>query len=365
MKFKRITAIFLAAASAVSLCACKAKDPNDYKNVGKGGYSEEAYDYDLSKYITLGEYKGVKYTPADTAVTEKDITDAIHSAMESASLTTKEDAGDQPAELGDTVNIDFEGLLDGVAFQGGTAMSYDLTLGSGKFIDGFEDGLVGVKKGESVSLNLKFPENYGKADLNGKAVVFNVTVNSVTKTIYPELTNENVSKISSYDNVDAYKAYLQTSVADTKKAQAENKKLSDVWGAIVASTEMKSYPDAEYQKYYTQFVTTYTNYAQSYGMEFSQFLSTYLGMTETEFYETAKEMSEQGIKEEMIAFEIARKENVDYTVDEFSAKIKSYAEEKGYESEDELINQIGLDRVVAAAIIEKVQSYVIENAVAE
>lgn len=367
MNIKKLASAGLAVITAFSLCACSKSNSDlpDYADIGKKSYYDKAYDYKLDKYITLGEYKGVKYTPASEEVTDSDIENAVKSAMSSAGLSSSADVTDRPAQMGDTVNIDFEGLLDGVAFQGGTASNYLLELGSGKFIAGFEEGLVGVSVGETVALNLKFPENYGKQDLNGKDVVFNVTVNSITETIYPELTNENVKEISEYDTVDAYKEYLKTALAESKKTEAQNSKINDCWKTVVSAAQVSSYPEDEFQRYYNQIVTTYTSYAQSYNAQFSDFLSQYLGMTEDQFYAEAKNTAEQGVKEEMVAIAVARAEKLEFTGEEFVAKCEEFAEQRGYESAEALVEQVGLDKVIAVAYIEKVQSFIADNAVAQ
>ena len=153
--------------------------------------------------VELGEYKGVTYTPASTEVTDEDV-DAQIQAMLDRYPTMN--SVDRAAQQGDTVNIDYVGKLDGVAFDGGSATGTDLELGSGMFIDGFEDGLVGASKGDKLNLDLTFPDPYtNNPDLAGKAVVFEVTVNDVKESIPAELNEEFVTSYTDYTTVDEFK----------------------------------------------------------------------------------------------------------------------------------------------------------------
>ena len=166
---------------------------------GKQTYAE----LDIDKYVTLGDYKGLSYTAEDTAVTDNQLTLAIQEALsaEGYGEETEGEITSGTVQMGDTCNIDFTGLKDGVAFEGGTSQGYSLTIGSGQFIDGFEDGLVGVSIGSKVALDLTFPEEYDNEELAGEAVVFEVTVNSVTaRTIYPELTDEIANQLEETAN---------------------------------------------------------------------------------------------------------------------------------------------------------------------
>jgi trigger factor len=164
----------------------------------------EKADYKVDDYIKLGQYKGVKVTVDQLTVTDDNVNTAIQDDLK-ANATTEEVTDRKDVQNGDIVNIDYEGLKDGKAFDGGTSTGYDLTIGSGKFIPGFEDKLIGAKVGEKVSIDLTFPADYQQADLAGQAVVFNVTVNSIKKQVIPELTEEYVKSKTSYDTIDAYK----------------------------------------------------------------------------------------------------------------------------------------------------------------
>ena len=168
-------------------------------------------EINADEYVTLGDYKGLEVVSNVVTITDADV-DAYIEYMLSMSGGALEEVTDRDVvENGDVANIDYIGKKDGVAFDGGTAEGYDLGIGTGTFIPGFEEGLVGVKKGETVDLNLTFPENYSAADLAGAEVVFTVTVNGIYKEVTPEFTDEYVAElgIENISTVEEYRAYMK------------------------------------------------------------------------------------------------------------------------------------------------------------
>ena len=204
---------------------------------------------ELTGHVELGQYKGIEIEAADRTVTDEEVQDAVQSRLEANPDLVEVD---RPAENGDTVNIDFVGLLDGVAFDGGTGENYDLELGSGSFIDGFEDGLVGAVKGQELSLELTFPDPYqNNPDLAGKDVVFDVTVNRVEEARTPELNDAFVQRISDFDTVDAWEADLRSQLEDTKAQQADTQEENELFDAVVANatfTDIDNDVETEYQR---------------------------------------------------------------------------------------------------------------------
>ena len=194
---KRIVAAVLSLCVILSLvCSCNTtkKQPR-------------YYDYtDLSQYITVANYKGIKLDFKSEEF-QSALTLRYNDDLKSLNMYDKKIMPQGTAiKNGDTAQIDYEGKLNGVAFEGGTAKNYSLVIGSHSFIDGFESGLIGVKSGETVDLNLTFPENYQSADLAGKAVVFTVTVNKVVRFVYKEMTDTFAREIGNYKNLEEYKA---------------------------------------------------------------------------------------------------------------------------------------------------------------
>ena len=183
--------------------------------------------------ITIKQYKGLEVEKVDPVeVTDTDVEDSINSTLQTKS--TQNDITDRPAQEGDVVTIDYEGKKDGVAFDGGTAQDQQLELGSGAFIDGFEDGIVGHNIGETFDLNLTFPEDYKSEDMAGQAVVFTVTLDKISEVIVPELTDELVAELSeSAKTIEDYKKEVKEDLETSNKQAAESEQQQNVWDALM------------------------------------------------------------------------------------------------------------------------------------
>ena len=209
--------------------------------------------------VTLGEYKGVAYTPASVEITDEKVDNEVQKLADSNLVEV-----DRPAAEGDTVNIDYVGKKDGVAFDGGTAEGYDLELGSDAFIDGFEDGLIGANVGEERSLNLTFPEDYGNADLAGQAVVFDVTVNKIEEKKNAILDDAFVQRVSDFSTVDEFKADTMAALQEEKEQSAAQQVEDDAFAAAVDNSEY-SLNEAAVEQQYNNQLTYYENMFSSYG----------------------------------------------------------------------------------------------------
>lgn len=201
-----------------------------------------AVDVDnLDDYITLGEYKNLEVEESPkTEVTDEDVDSSIHYALLNQ-YTQVEVTEDRAVQNEDTVNIDYTGYMDGKEFDGGSATGADLLIGSGSFISGFEDGLIGHKKGEEVTLDLTFPEDYQNEEMQGKAVQFKVKINKISQA--PELTDEWVAENTDYKTVAEYKAAQKESLQKSADADYESQVKSDLFALVVNSTEFKDYPE--------------------------------------------------------------------------------------------------------------------------
>lgn len=236
----------MCAVLAFSMTAC-GKDKDKTASGGEVASSGELTDNgkadmqgtEYKSTVKLGQYKGLKVGESNSVASEEEIDKAVQKVLEGNASDQKFEEG--TIEDGDTANIDFEGKIDGVAFEGGTSTSYDLKIGSGTFIDGFESGLIGKSVGETVDLNLKFPDDYKKdpqsgevSELAGKDVVFTVKINYFTRSIVPELTDAFVKEYcASYksETVAELKAYIEDQII-------LNKKLTAIWQPILDSTEI-------------------------------------------------------------------------------------------------------------------------------
>ena len=350
--YKKILALALAFALVFSMGACSSS---------KVETSEKQYDYDLSEYVTVGEYKGIEVERVDPEeVTDEDVQSEITSELESK---ISWDEVDRPAENGDRVNIDYEGKVDGKPFDGGNAEGYDLTLGDGAFIEGFEEGLVGASKGDTKELNLTFPDPYvNNEELSGKAVVFTVKVNSVSEENVPELNDEYVKSLKEdYKTVEEYKKAVREDLEEQAEESAKQAMMSTAWQKVMDNSEVIKYPEEEVAKKQKEMKDYYEQYAESYGMSWDDFISM-TGMTEEQFTEEAKTYAEESVKEEMIMYTIARNENIAVTEGAYEEEAQKYVESLGYESIEALEEAYDKDTIITSILWNEVFEFLLDNA---
>ena len=220
-------------------------------------------------YVTITKYKGVEIDKVDAdAVSDNDVEAQINSVLQSKSTTTE--VTDRAAQTGDTVTIDYEGKKDGVAFDGGTANNYELTIGSGTFIDGFEDGIIGMKKGQTKDLDLTFPEEYSSEELAGQEVVFKVTLQSFKRA--PELTDDWAAKNTDCKTAEDYKKEIRKTLEEEAKTSAQNTLRETAWNTVLSASEVKEYPQDDLDTAKTEFKTLYENYAKQGDMTLEDFV---------------------------------------------------------------------------------------------
>lgn len=350
--YKRILALALAFALVFSMSACSSS---------KVETSEKQYDYDLSEYVTVGEYMGIEVERVDPEeVTDEDVQNEITSELESK---ISWDEVDRPAENGDRVNIDYEGKVDGKTFEGGSAQGYDLTLGDGAFIEGFEEGLVGASKGDTKELNLTFPDPYvNNEELSGKAVVFTVKVNSVSEENVPELNDDYVKSLKKdYKTVEDYKKAVRADLEEQAEESAKQAMMSTAWQKVMDSSEVIKYPEEEVAKKQKEMKDYYEQYAESYGMSWDDFISM-TGMTEEQFTEEAKTYAEESVKEEMIMYTIARNENIAVTEGAYEEEAQKYVESLGYDSVEALEEAYDKDTIITSILWNEVFEFLLDNA---
>lgn len=278
----------------------------------------------IDKFITLGEYKGLELTKTVTSVTDEEVESKVTSDLSSSA----EEVADATVEDGDIANIDYEGKVDGTAFDGGSAEGYDLTIGSGSFIDGFEDQLIGFKTGETKDITVTFPEDYGNEELNGKDAVFTVTVNSI-KRAPKEITDEWVAANSSFKTVDEYKANAKSELEKSYESSALSSMQNEAFGQVYNSSSFLQYPQAMVDEYTELMKQTYESYASYYGMEYDEFVSS-SGMTDVTMANAAK----SNVKTALIVDAICAKEGIDTEGDVYKERLTQTLQENGYDSLD-------------------------------
>ncbi len=321
------------------------------------GCSKQEGGNKSSSTVKLGEYKGITYTPMSTEVTDEDVDAEVQALLDRYPTLT---SVDRAAELGDTVNIDYVGKLDGEAFDGGSASGTDLELGSGMFIDGFEDGLVGASKGDKLNLNLTFPDPYtNNPDLAGKEVVFEVTVNDVKESSPAELNEEFLASYTEYTSVDEFMDNTRKQLEEYVRSQAESQKQYDIFTKVMENSEI-NVSDEDVQAYYEELYDTYKKQAEAIGIELETMIG-YYGMDLATFEEQMKLQAEEATKQDAVAREIAAKENI--TVEDTDRE--ALAESFGYDTVETMEEDAGADMVESYILMDKVLDFLVANAVAE
>ena len=312
-------------------------------------------EYDASEYVTLGEYKGLTVEVSPVEVTDEQVMDQIASE-------TKQTLTEGTVESGDTVNIDYVGKMDGEEFDGGSAEGYDLEIGSCTFIDGFEDGIIGMQVGETKDLELKFPEEYHSEDLAGKDVVFTVTVNSISRV--PELTDEVADSIVEGMTAEAYQESVRQDLEDqakeSQKTEAEQKLLQ----AVYDNATINGYPEENLQYTMKRATDYYEWLASMYGMSLDDYLTNY-GMTQDEFKEQLQPVAEEALGEEMTLLAIAKEENIEVSDQEYQDGLARYAETQGLDDPSKLEESYGENYIRNSLLQEKVLEFLYENATIE
>ena len=288
-----------------------------------------------SKYVTLGEFEGLEVEVEKTEVTDSAVESygkqQLDYYVENYGLYDTEAITDRTdVQTGDVVNIDFEGLKDGVAFEGGTATATNLEIGSNSFIEGFESGLIGAKVGDQVSLNLTFPAEYDNADLAGAAVVFNVKINSIN-TKKPAVYNDAlIAKLQmGFTTMDEYYASVKTTLEEQATSTFEESKSTKVWEAVKGVCTVKEIPQDLVDEQVATFQTKLDEYVTESGQTMEDYLAS-MGTTQEQFTEEITTYAEQNVEQTLIVEAIAAKQKLKVTDDEYKAKLAEEAAAAGY-----------------------------------
>ena len=309
---------------------------------------------DVEKCVTLGDYKGVTVEKTIQSVTDEDVQNEIDNALANYPVEV-----DQAAKEGDTVNIDYVGKIDGEEFDGGSDQGADLKLGSGKFIDGFEDGLIGARKGETRTLNLTFPEDYTQ-DLAGKAVEFTVTVNAVKEPLSEPTDQWVADNIEGYDNLADYKAGIRSEQEESNEQTAENQVRYAAWTQVIDNCTINEYPETLVEvekKLYEQQVETYAKYA---GMELDAYIES-SGLTQEEYQSNMEEYGKNVAAQALVCQAICNKEGFAIGDDDYQKALQDMLTEYGC-TEEELIQTYGQDNVEQSIMLNRVSNLIMENA---
>ena len=290
----------------------------------------------LKPEVTLGAYKSVEIEKVDTTVTEEEIDEAVNRERESNARTISVE--DRAVQDGDMVVLDFEGFMDGAAFEGGKGENYSLTIGSGTFIPGFEEQLIGAEIDKEITVNVTFPEDYHAEELKGKNAEFKCTIKEIKEKELPELDDELASDVSEFDTMEEYREDLKKQLTKQKEETAEEEKGDKVVEAIIASSQM-DIPEAMIETQQRQMAEDFARRIQMQGLSFEQYLQ-FTGLTRADFMEQMKPQTLKRIQSRLVLCAIAKAENIEATEEEYQEEIQKMADSY-HMSVEELTDMMG------------------------
>ena len=317
----------------------------------------------LKPEVTLGTYKGVKVAKAEVEVTDAEVDVEVEKEREKNSRTVS--VTDRAVKDGDMTVIDFEGFVDGVAFEGGKGENYPLTIGSGAFIPGFEEALIGTEIGVETDVNVTFPEEYQAEELAGKPAVFKCTVKEIKEKELPELNDEFAGEVSEFETLAEYKEDVKKKLAEKKETEAKNMKEDAVVDAIIAEAQMEI-PDAMVETQQRQMVEDFAQRIQSQGITMDQYMQ-FTGVTAAKLMDQVKPQALKRIQSRLVLEAVVAAEKMEATEEEFEAEVAKMAEAYKMEADKvkELLGENGKKQVMEDICIGKAVELVVSSAVEE
>ena len=311
--------------------------------------------------VTLGEYKGIQVEKAPIEVTDEEIEAQVNKEREANSRTVTVE--DRAVQKGDIATIDFEGFVDGVAFDGGKGENYDLEIGSNTFIPGFEDQLVGAEIGKELDVNVTFPEEYGAKELAGKEAVFKCKVNGIKVKERPEADDEFAQEVSEFDTLDEYKADIKAKLLKDKEDEAKRAKEDAVIGKIVENATM-DIPDAMVEYQTQQMLDDFGLRMQSQGLSLEQYFQ-FTGMTEADYKEQMKPRALQNIQSRLVLEAVAEAEKLEATEEDLEKEYAKMAEQYKLDVDKvkEIFGEYQKEELKKDIVIQKAAELVSEAAV--
>ena len=311
--------------------------------------------------VTLGEYKGIQVEKAPVEVTDEEIQAEVDKEREANSRTVTVE--DRAVQKGDIATIDFEGFVDGVAFDGGKGENYDLEIGSNTFIPGFEDQLVGAEIGKELDVNVTFPEEYGAKELAGKAAVFKCKVNGIKVKELPEADDEFAQEVSEFDTLDAYKEDIKANLLKKKEEEAQRVKEDAVIGKIIEGAQM-DIPEAMVEYQTQQMLDDFGRRMQSQGLSLEQYFQ-FTGMTEDQYKEQMKPRALQNIQSRLVLEAVAAAEKLEATEEDLDAEYAKMAEQYKLDVEKvkEIFGEYQKEELKKDIVIQKAAALVTDAAV--
>ncbi len=314
----------------------------------------------LKPEVKLGKYKGVAVDKVSTEVTDEEVDAEINKERERSARTLE--VTDRPVKDGDMTVMDFEGFVDGVAFEGGKGEDYPLTIGSGAFIPGFEEQLVGAEIGKEVEVNVTFPENYQAEELKGKAAVFKCTVKEIKEKELPELDDEFAAEVSEFETLAEYKADVKGKLEEKKIKEAKDAKEAAVIEEIVKDADMEI-PEAMLETQQRQMVDEFAQRIQMQGLTMEQYFQ-FTGASYDQLVEQVKPQAEKRIQSRLVLEAVAKAENITATDEDYEEELKVMAEAYQMEVDKvrEMLPKKSADQIREDIAVRKAAQFAVENA---
>ena len=314
----------------------------------------------LKPEVKLGKYKGVKVEKADTEVTDEEVDKEIDKERESNARNI--DVTDRAVKDGDIVTLDFEGFVDGTAFEGGKGENYPLTIGSGTFIPGFEEQLVGAEIGKETEVNVTFPEDYQAEDLKGKAAVFKCTVKEIKEKELPALDDEFASEVSEFETLAEYKADVKGRLEERKAKAAREAKEAAVIEEIIKDSDMEI-PEAMIETQQRQMIDEFAQRIQMQGLTLEQYFQ-FTGASYDQMIEQVKPQAEKRIQSRLVLEAVAAAEKIEATEEDYEEELKSMAEAYQMEVDKvkELLPEKSVQQIKEDIAVKKAAEFVVDNA---
>ncbi|RKJ68387.1 trigger factor [Roseburia sp. 1XD42-69] len=343
-------AAFVCCASLLTGCGKDSSATEEAISSTEADFSE-ALNYDPADYVKLGDYKKLKVQYPLPYVSDEDMQMYIYDLMDEATeYRETEDA----AKSGDYVKIDFTGTIDGKEFEGGSASGYEFILGQGEFFDDFEKNVIGLKKGEDVSFQMTFPEDYFD-ELKGKTADFKVTLQSVSQVIQPEYTDEFVAKNTEYSSIEEYEEAIREELIVEAQQASEDEAGSSALAQAVENAKIEGYPQALYDYTYQDTREICEGTAQMFGLEIDEVIQDYYGA------ENLEEAVLDAVNETMVIQAIAKKEKLEISEKDFEKEAENLSAEYGYETLEEFEEDYSRTELELILVREKVLDFLYES----
>ena len=341
------------AAEETKISEEKAEEKEDTKKSGEGTRLVSVKDID--KYITIGQYKGLSLEKVVETITDTEVEGSISQDL----AMTKEEVKDGVVEEGDTVVVNYVGTENGKEFNGGSAENQEITIGSGGYIPGFEDGILGMKKGETKDVPLTFPEDYIEPSMAGKDVVFKITLQSFKRA--PELNDDWVAKNTDFKTVEEYKEDKKKLLQESAEKMAESVLYQNAWNQVYEASEVKEYPEKDVEEAYAEFETQIKSYAKQGGMELEDYLESQ--QVSKEAFETqCQEYAEARVKQNLILQGIMDAEGMTLEDKESLAVQDELIQNYGVKDLAALVDTYGQASVDTTIGLIRVERFIAENA---